>query len=182
MALAQDLPPVLRGRFGTQSFPHKAPASMLLTLSSLAQSMSPMSLSAASTGARFEEPRSISYHSSLGSLSRLRPTSPVKSVKPYHLRKVRKSLKFLTIANESFIASSGYTPSYASSPRIQQPVPRVHTLLYTYPLKPSAASPNLYPTPTINLKTPSNTNSHRNSLDINHNPAMSSESLFVPHS
>jgi hypothetical protein len=55
---------------------------------------------------------------------------------------------------------------------------RFHTLLYSnmYRLKPSAASPNLYPTPTINLKSLSNTNSHRNSSDINHNPAMSSES------
>jgi hypothetical protein len=60
-----------------------ARASMLSTPFSPAQSMPPMSPSAVSTGARFEEPRSISYHSSLSSLSRSRPASPVKSVKSY---------------------------------------------------------------------------------------------------
>jgi hypothetical protein len=60
-----------------------APASMLSTPFSPAQSMPPMSPSAVSTGARFEEPRSISYHSSLSSISRSRPASPVKSIKSY---------------------------------------------------------------------------------------------------
>jgi hypothetical protein len=57
-----------------------APANMLF---SPAQSMLPMSPSAVSTGARFEEPRSISYQSSLSSLSHSRLASPVKSVKSY---------------------------------------------------------------------------------------------------
>jgi hypothetical protein len=60
-----------------------ASASMLSIPFSPAQFMLPMSPSADSTGARFEEPRSISHHLSLSSLSRSRPASPVKSVKSY---------------------------------------------------------------------------------------------------
>jgi hypothetical protein len=50
-----------------------------------------------------------------------------------------------------------------------------HILLYNnmYPLKTSVATPNLYPTPTINHKNPLHTSNHKNSSDINHSPAMS---------
>jgi len=59
-----------------------APSSMLSTPFSPAQSMPPMSPSV--SGARYDEPRSISYHSSASSTSsRDRPASPVKSVKSY---------------------------------------------------------------------------------------------------
>jgi hypothetical protein len=53
---------------------------------------------------------------------------------------------------------------------------RLPILLYSmYPLKISVAAPNLYPTPTTNPKNLSNINNHKNSSDINHNPATFSE-------
>jgi hypothetical protein len=69
-----------------------APASMLSTPFSPAQSMPPMSPPAVSTGARFEEPRSISYQSSLSShdLDRLVPSNLLN---PINLRKVRELFK-----------------------------------------------------------------------------------------
>jgi len=61
-----------------------APGSMLSTPFSPAQSMPPMSPSASSgNGARFDEPRSVSYHSSQSSTSRSRQASPVPSIKSY---------------------------------------------------------------------------------------------------
>jgi hypothetical protein len=56
-----------------------APAAMISTPFFPAQSMPPKSLSAVASSPHFEEPLSISYHSSLSSLLRSRPASPVKS-------------------------------------------------------------------------------------------------------
>ncbi|KIM24289.1 hypothetical protein M408DRAFT_234167 [Serendipita vermifera MAFF 305830] len=76
----------------------RSPASMLSTPFSPAQSMPPMSPIA---------PSGISHHSSMSSLSRDRPASPVKSITSY----------------QSSEAPSANIPSYASSPLVYQTTP-----------------------------------------------------------